>query len=182
MTPDLEDILRRGRMTAPALLAFLASGNAPKDWNAVWEINDRISHLAQDCVWCAAVAEASAMDTDPRSPALARLLLHEDRIRIRTARGVIGSPDYWGDIGKASSLRPEGTTLGISIGPDGRAAVQLAAGKEIEGRDSSNPAAAICWAILKRLAATDPLGNGLSGARAEGSPFLLPPDGRRDAA
>ncbi|ARJ65999.1 hypothetical protein WV31_10210 [Magnetospirillum sp. ME-1] len=182
MTPDLEDILRRGRMTAPALLAFLASGNAPKDWNAVWEINDRISHLAQDCVWCAAVAEASAMDTDPRAPALARLLRHEDRIRVRTARGVIGSPDYWGDLGKASTLRPDGSSLDISIGPDGRAVARLRTGKEAEERCSINPAAAICWTILKRLAMTDPCGNGLSGAKAEGSPFLLPSDGRRDAA
>ena len=183
MDPDLRRVLKDGRLSAHDLLAFLEGPNAPKDWKDAWKISDRLAHIAQDPVWCAAVAERSRMGQVPGSPELASLLSHAERLTIHSARGVIGTPDYWGDVGKALQLRPIGATLDLSLTPDGRSKARLTAnGRKIE-RASTNPAAAICWVVLRHLAQADPYGATLEAAKGEDRTFVVEEDpGLRPAA
>lgn len=183
MDPDLRRVLKDGRLNAHDILAFLEGPNAPKDWKEAWKISDRIGHLAQDPVWCAAVAERSQMGQMPSSPELARLLAHAERMTIHSARGTIGTADYWGDVGKALLLRPAGTALELVLGADGSAKARLSAsGRKIE-RTSRNPAAAICWVVLCHLAQADPYGASLQEAKGEDRTFVLEEEtGLRPAA
>jgi len=172
MSPDLEDVLRRGRLSALDIIAFIDGPNVPRSWDKAWMLNDRIAHIAQDALWCAAVAEASQLDTQP-----SRLLAHEEPIRIRAAQGAMGSPNYWGDTGRALTLRPTAVAVDLSMAPAGGATVRLhpkgKPGKDTIERTSTNPAAAICWVVLTHLGRTDPFGASLSLARAARSPFCL---------
>lgn len=172
----LQDALRAGRLNARAVLDFLGSKDAPTSWDEAWRINDRLSHLIQDDAWCAAVAQASNAGTEPRTEELRLLIAHQTRLAFDSRAGKRGAPDYWGDVGLALSLRPAGVLTTLAMEVDGRATVSIEGPNGRIARTGSNPAACVCWCVLKHLERTDPNADTVLEPKSKTSPFVIRTD------
>lgn len=172
----LQEALRAGRIDARAVLDFLGSKDAPTSWDEAWRINDRISHLVQDDAWCAAVAQASHAGTEPRTEELRHLVAHRSRLLFDSRAGKRGAPDYWGDAGLALSLRPNGVHLDLALDESGNATVRIESPNGRITRTGSNPAACVCWCVLKHLERADPNADTVLGPKSKTSPYILGTD------
>ena len=173
MDTILATVLRAHQPTAASVLAFIEGPQAPTSWEKVWSIDDRIAHLVQDAPWCAAVAELSRLGQAPNHPDLLAVLAHEKRAVFASRRGTLGMPDYWGDLGRAVELVPEGHTLDLTLSPDGRTKVRISgpAGK-VERRVTS-AAAGVCWAALSLLAKSDPTAASVRSVKPADTTYTL---------
>jgi hypothetical protein len=162
MNRKLDEILDATRIEASSILDFLRSPAAPADPKDVWRIDDRLAHLVRDHFWREAVAEATELGERPASERLLALVGHERRVLINGPGGILrGSPPRWTELGRACELIPAGCRLDIRIEGSGTSDVALTTPDGVLSRKTPVPSIGVCYLVLLRLAAADPLADGI---------------------